>query len=224
MRAMLKKLRQIQVKLLFADKDALFDMEGTSTGHRFRDCDSEKLRREFMELRTDEQFTRFFGERGDFDQGPLPESMKVAIAQMHEWQRLLRVLSRTPRGQWGDALWHGGRPLDSQLRAKYGFSHTMFERAVTHRMSIIPGSKDGAPAEIISHTTLDAMLDVLHVEKMEGYEIRCCKLKGCLGTFQKKDNYAKKYCCPEHANLASVRRFRGRHPKRKAAVSRTAVR
>ncbi len=114
------------------------------------------------------------------------------------WDSAFSVLSKTPRQKW---TW--------SLCFKNGFEPRSFEMATTaHHLRLHPPVRDGAPADIISHYALDAMLDTIHVEKIEGYAIQCCELPGCLRTFQRRTGHKMLYCTPEHASLATTRRWR----------------
>ena len=176
----------IEVKAIFAP------LEGPNSPDR----DAWDLRREFLRLRADEDFLSFW-RMGKFDESRrLPESSAKLIAHMREWQRLIHVLARTPRQEWNLTLCLGSK-----------FHPIMFENATTaHSLKMFPGEKDGAPAEIISGTTIGAILDTIHLEKIEGYKIKCCELPGCLETFP-AGAYGRKYC-KGHASVATTRRYR----------------
>ena len=171
------------------------------------DRDGWELRKWFVDLRTDDEFREFLRLTGNFDGERLPDSYAKMLANMREWQCLIRDLSRTPRQKW------------ASLQAKY--SGAKLERATTgHSLTIFPADKDGAPADIISHTTVGAMLDTVHVEKIEGRRVRWCALEGCLQTFQVSPRSPKKYCCKKHTGVARTRRYRKKLRQKKAKAER----
>jgi hypothetical protein len=190
------------------------------TGMGGPDCDSRKLLVEFLGLKTDADFQGFLD--GDFDDDLRP-MVHGYIAYLREWQRLIHVLSKTPRQKWDAQQVQDGRWKDSALRAKFNFDHKKFERATVHPLTLFPGRKDGDPAEVVSHTKLGAMLDVVHIKKMEGFKERPCALDGCLQTFPVKTGHRQKYCCNGHTTLANTRKWRERLRKksRKSRKSKT---
>jgi hypothetical protein len=180
------KLPTISVRLRFENLDGPYITAAPHNSFELRDL--------FLGLKTDEEFSRFNGViNGCFDNGPLR-----SVDFLRQWQRLIHVLSKTPRQRWTWRLCH-----------RLGFEPRKFEMATTaHDLRIYWPARDGAPADIVSHCALDAMLDAIHIEKSEGYAIRCCALPECLRTFQRRTAHKMLYCTPEHASLATTRRWR----------------
>jgi hypothetical protein len=186
--------------------------------------DSWDLRRDFLKLRTDEDFREFhlldFEDLENYPGGRLP-GLQHMISSMRVWQKLIRVLSVTPREKWSDSLCLK-EGIDDYFKTEHGIGHRdrKLEIATAHSLRIFPPEKDGGPAEIVSFTVLGAMLDSIHAEKMQGYKTGYCAFEDCHECWiAKNGNERRRKYCEQHASIGSTRvwreNLRNGHKRRK---------
>lgn len=154
------------------------------------------LRSEFLSKESSETIEQIWDVADDtFDwlRG-VPVGLSIERDMYLSYEETVKIFSSQGAGEHGSRAWRDAQRTLAQRRAA---------RAT--------GNAEGQQnlyAQVITGTSLDAILSTIYVDNLRGIETRVCALKDCEVLFPVESKHEKQYCTPEHASYASKKRKR----------------
>jgi hypothetical protein len=173
----------------FVDDDEALAAIGMPGQRRF-EWDPDELLLQFVNLPDDDDaLLRFLQMSGRFEPGTRLQGRPLSY--FREWRNFLKRALRLPRSRW--------QGLSGE------FDGWKVDMLCNHSLNLTLGSKDREPATIYARHTLEALLNALHVDRLQGSKWKSCE--ECNRYFQPRSP-RQRFCLRKCMHRAVVRKGR----------------